>query len=296
MAAAGVRTPTCIDLHAHSDVSDGTEPPAVLVARAAAAGLAVMAITDHDTTAGWAQALAAGREHGVHVVPGIELSAELDGIAVHLLGYWPDPADEVLVRTLAGLGDSREDRARRTLAVLGEHGIDVRLDDVRREAGAGTPIGRPHLADALVRAGVVHDRAQAFDEWLGEGRPAYLRKQAPPGLADAVRLLRSAGGVPVLAHPWGRGSRAALGEAVLADMAAAGLAGIEVDHVEHDQVDRARLSAIAQRLGLLATGGSDDHGTRGKGEARLGSNCTPASVYRALRSTARDPAARESAG
>jgi predicted metal-dependent phosphoesterase TrpH len=270
-----------IDLHAHSAVSDGTEPPATLIARAAVGGIDVLALTDHDTVAGWTEATAAAVEHGVRLVPGIELSTEHAGADVHLLAFWPDPAAPELAATLAALVDARERRAEQIVARLAEHGVQLSTDDVRLGLPAGAPVGRPHVADALVRRGYAADRRDAFDRWLGEGRPGHVRKEAP-SLVDGIRMIRAAGGVPVVAHPWGRGSRAVLDAPTVVQLAAEGLAGLEVDHADHDPQDRAALRRLAAGAGLLVTGGSDDHGPGGKVGVALGDEGTDPDVFDAL--------------
>jgi len=269
-----------IDLHTHSAVSDGTDPPEVLVAAAARAGLSVLALADHDTTAGWAPARAAAARAGVRLVPAVEVSTRWQGGAVHLLALWPDDADPTLQQMLAGVRESRQERVPRILDRLRARGVPLLPADVYRAAGDAVSVGRPHVADALVAAGVVADRAEAFDSWLGEGRPAYVSKEAPD-LPAAVRVVRAAGGVPVLAHPWGRGSRALLGPTALAQLADVGLVGLEVDHVDHDPATRAELRGWAERLGLLVTGGSDHHGA-GKPGVALGQEVTDPEAFAEL--------------
>jgi hypothetical protein len=278
-----------IDLHTHSSMSDGTESPTDLVAAARRAGLDVVAIADHDTTAGWDEAVDVGRRLGVEVVPAVEISTTYRGADVHLLALWPDGRNEELQSLLAGIRDGREQRLPRMLDGLVRHGIHLTVADVRRAAGPAAALGRPHVADALVAAGVVGSREEAFAQWLGEGKPGHVSKPAPP-LERAIEVVHAAGGVAVLAHPWGRGSREVLGEADLADLAAAGLDGVEVDHVDHDEADRTRLRHIAARLGLIVTGASDYHGA-GKAGVGLGMNLTDPDAYTALRSRCR-PAPR----
>lgn len=262
-----------IDLHTHSRVSDGTQSPTELVRAAAAAGLDVIALTDHDITAGWEEAAVAARDAGVALVPGIEISTRYRGSGVHLLAYLPDPADPALVGELRRILHGRDDRVPAMLARLRALGIggatEEALAEVTVNAGA---TGRPHVADLLVRLGVVVDRDQAFEEYLAQGRPAYVDRYA----ADLVRMIGvvvAAGGVPVVAHPWGRGSADVLDDAAFAVLADAGLFGIEVDHLDHDPGQRAQLRAIAARLGLVVTGSSDHHGT-GKVDHHLGVETT----------------------
>lgn len=273
-----------IDLHAHSSVSDGTESPRALVAAARRAGVDVLGLADHDTTAGWAEAAAAAQVFGVVVVPGIEVSTRWDEADVHLLALWPDDTDTALAAMLEHIRAGRLTRVPRMLDELAGHGVTITERDVRRAAGPAVSLGRPHVADALVAAGVVASREQAFAEWIGEGRPGHVAKPAPP-LDDAIGVVRAAGGVTVLAHPWGRGSRAVLGEPALRVLTRAGLDALEVDHVDHDDADRAALRAVAAALGVLVTGGSDYHG-RGKAGVALGMNTTSPQVYRELRDRA----------
>jgi predicted metal-dependent phosphoesterase TrpH len=262
-----------IDLHTHSRVSDGTQSPAELVRAASAAGLDVVALTDHDITAGWDEAALAARDAGIALVPGIEISTRYRGSGVHLLAYLPDPANPALVGELQRILQGRDDRVPAMLARLRALGIagatEEALAEVTVDAGA---TGRPHVADLLVRLGVVVDRDQAFEEYLSQGRPAYVDRYA----ADLVRMIGvvvAAGGVPVLAHPWGRGSADVLDDAAFAVLADAGLFGIEVDHLDHDAEQRVQLRAIAERLGLAVTGSSDHHGT-GKVDHHLGVETT----------------------
>jgi len=266
-----------IDLHAHSSVSDGTDSPTALLEAAARADVDVLALADHDTTQGLAEARRAGSRVGVDLVPAIELSTTWRDADVHLLVYWPDEDDEALQSMLATIRDGRRRRIPRMLARLAAHGIDVSEQDVRRVAGGAASLGRPHVADALVAAGIVGSRGEAFDTWIGEGMAGHVSKPAPT-LRDAIATARRAHGVPVLAHPWGRGSRSVLDVAALADLADAGLVGLEVEHVDHDAQDRALLRTIASQLDLVATGGSDYHGT-GKEGVALGMNGTAEDAY-----------------
>ncbi|WP_183095538.1 PHP domain-containing protein [Nocardioides stalactiti] len=262
-----------IDLHTHSRVSDGTESPADLVRSAAAAGLDVVAITDHDVTGGWAEAAAAADETGIMLVRGIEISTRYGWAGVHLLAYLPDPDDPALGAELARIIGGRDARVPTMLARLRGLGIDGATEEALAEVtvNAGAT-GRPHVADLLVRLGVVADRDQAFAEYLSHGRPAYVDRYASD-LVTMIGLVTGAGGVPVVAHPWGRGNDRALTEASFATLADAGLIGIEVDHLDHDAGQRAQLRAIADRLGLVVTGSSDHHGT-GKVDHDLGVETT----------------------
>lgn len=270
-----------IDLHAHSAVSDGTQSPTAVMHEAANAGLDVVALSDHDTTAGWDEARSAAADAGVVLVPAIEVSTVWVGTDVHMLAYWPEASNDALQHMLASIRQGRRARVPRMLDRLAAHGVHLSEDDVRAAAGQAHALGRPHVADALVASAVVTSRAEAFDVWLGEGRPAHVAKPAPD-LTTALDTVRAAGGVPVLAHPWGRGSRRALTEDALVALARAGLCGLEVDHVDHTDGDRAALRAIAARAGLVPTGGSDYHGA-GKAGLALGACTTDEQAYTALR-------------
>ncbi len=251
-----------IDLHTHSRASDGTDSPTDLVTAAAAAGLDVVALTDHDTIAGWDEALAAAPD-GVEVVPGVELSAYSDEpggrVSLHLLGYWPDPTDTALQASLLTMRDSRDTRARRMVAGLAAAGVPVSWSEVEADAQGGV-VGRPHVARALVRAGLVPDVGAAFTpEWIGARSRFYVDKLELPAL-EAVRLVLAAGGVPVFAHPRAARRGPTVGEDTVAAMAAAGLVGLEVDHPDHLPEERAELRALGADLGLVVTGSSDYHG------------------------------------
>jgi len=274
-----------IDLHTHSSASDGTDTPAALVREAKAAGLDVVALTDHDATSGWAEAQRAADEVGITLVPGLEISTKLQHRGVHLLAYLPDPAyaplTDVLDRIIAG----RTERTPAIVAALRAHGIDVTEDDVRREAGGTVAAGRPHVADALVRLGVVADRTEAFATLLSPGQPGYVNRYAPQ-VEEMIPIVVAAGGVPVIAHPWGRRGGTVLTEEVFASLRALGLAGIEVDHQDHPPELRERLRGIAADLDLLVTGSSDHHGL-GKVDHDLGVNTTDPEQYERLVSLAR---------
>ena len=278
-----------IDLHAHSNVSDGTDRPDELVHRAAEAGLDVLALTDHDTVDGWPAARGAGSAENVLVVPGVEMSTRLRGAGVHVLAYLLDPAYPPLADELARVRESRANRLSEMTRLLTEAGMPLETADVLAVAGTASSIGRPHVADALVAKGYVADRTEAFSRLLADGGPAYVPRYAP-ATADAVRIVREAGGVTVLAHPWGRGSRRVLDSTTIAALAAAGLAGIEVDHEDHDAAARSALRQIASAHRLVVTGSSDYHGTGKVGHA-LGVNTTDPAEFERLLDLARTAAA-----
>ena len=269
-----------IDLHTHSSVSDGTQPPGEVVQAAKAAGLDVVALTDHDTTESWDEAAVAAAEAGITLVRGLEISTRYSGRSVHLLGYLPDPTHQPLVDALQKILDGRSSRVPAVLARLQELGISIDLDDVHRVSGDAAAIGRPHIADALIAAGVVKSRDEAFARFLGPRGPAYVDRYAAP-LEEMIGLVRDAGGVGVIAHPWGRTDHSALDEAGLAHLQGLGLAGIEVDHNDHDAATREELRALARNLGLVATGSSDYHGL-GKEDHPLGCNLTSVRDYETL--------------
>ena len=248
-----------IDLHTHSRVSDGTASPGELVRAAAATGLSVVGLTDHDTTAGWDEAAAAASRAGVGLVRGVEISTRFRSAGVHLLAYLPDPDNAAFQAELARIVAGREQRVPAMLQKLRDLGIPATAEGLAQVTPHNAVTGRPHVADLLVRLGVVANRDEAFAHFLADGGPAYVDRYAAD-LETMLALVRDASGVTVLAHPWGRGSARVLDEAAFLLLRDAGLAGIEVDHLDHDPTDRARLRAIAGRLDLIATGSSDHHG------------------------------------
>lgn len=264
-----------IDLHIHSTASDGAYTPAQIVRMAAAAGISRMALTDHDSVDGVAEAIQAGADEAITVIPGVELSAETtDGRAAHILGYFVDDRDENLRSRLSQLRDARLTRARQMVAALADAGVPITLDDVIGRAGSGA-VGRAHIAMVLVDAGVVPTISTAFNELIGRDRPYYVAK--PVATPEAViGTIISAGGLPVCAHPAVSGI-----EDLLPAMADAGLEGLEAYHSQHDTATRRRLESTARELGLIVTGGSDFHGIRGS-HAALGDGGTPDAVYDAL--------------
>jgi predicted metal-dependent phosphoesterase TrpH len=281
-----------IDLHVHSSASDGTDTPAEVIRRASVAKLDILALTDHDTQAGMAEARVA-LPVGLTLVPGMELSCTIDledqGVvtpggtaaprypgqrSVHLLAYLFDPADPELSEETARIRDDRVYRAKGMVTLLRERGVNVTWEQVNRTAGDAV-VGRPHIARAMAEAGAIAQPSDAFTpEWIGDGGRAFIDRYAIP-LGRAIALVRGAGGVPVLAHPRSAGYE--VPDEVIVGLAAAGLAGLEVYHPDHTESERARLIATATRLGLVMTGGSDDHGTFNN--LGLGREVTPPESY-----------------
>lgn len=268
-----------VDLHTHSTHSDGTEPPGTVVRRAAQAGVDVVALTDHDVTTGWAEADAAGRETGVLVVPGIEVSCSWRGISVHLLAYLPDPHDEALTAELTASRRSRDSRIRVMVERMAADGYPVSYEELVGLAEEGATLGRPHLADLLVRHGIFPHRDAAFADVLSSRSPYYVAHAAPDPVR-ATELVVAAGGAAVMAHPFAGRRGRTVEDAVVEQMSQAGLAGLEVDHRDHGPQERAHAAALASRLGLLPTGSSDYHGA-GKPN-RLAENTTEPRVLEQL--------------
>jgi predicted metal-dependent phosphoesterase TrpH len=235
-----------IDLHTHSSASDGSESPAEVLASAARAGLDVLALTDHDTTAGWERAATAAMHHGIALVRGIEVSCQHRGVSIHLLGYLQDPASPGLLAELDRSKMSRETRARRIVGLLSRD-LPLDWDDVLAHVEPGATIGRPHIAAAMLDKHIVTSIASAFDSYLKDGSPYYVGQ---------------AGGVAVMAHPFAASRGAIVDDSVIEAMAAAGMAGLEVHHPDHsgDQVRHG--TDLASSLGLFVTGSSDYHGDR----------------------------------
>ena len=266
-----------IDLHTHSLVSDGTDTPTQLVRKAAEAGLDVIALTDHDTFDGIREAKLAAERAGIDVLAGVEMSTQLNGNSVHLLGYGCDPHDHALLDELARVRVGRSDRVPAMVAKLSTLGLPLTVEDVLAQAG-GASLGRPHVADAMVAKGYVATRDEAFAGYLHDGGLGYVDRYSTP-LTTAIDLVHGAHGVVVLAHPWGRGRREDLPEAYLTELVFEHrLDGVEVDHPDHDDDTRAALRAFAESLGLLTTGSSDYHGL-GKTRNPLGVHSTHADVH-----------------
>lgn len=251
-AAPAQRTAGFVDLHAHSTASDGAHAPADVVRRAAAAGLTAIALTDHDTLAGVAEGQHAAAELGIRFVPGVELSAVEGDVETHILGLHIADVDD-LEAELTGLRDMRRRRAERIVARLNELGVPLALDHVL-EVAAGAAVGRPHVARALIADGWAVDFRDAFERYLGNGKPAYVAKDAL-SLVDAIALIHRAGGLAILAHPGGAGTVERVQSLI-----PAGLDGLEVLHPGHGAGDVQRLGALCDHFRLVRSGGSDWHG------------------------------------
>jgi predicted metal-dependent phosphoesterase TrpH len=273
-----------VDLHTHSTASDGTDSPAGLIQAAADCGLDVVALTDHDTVAGWDEAAGQAGSAGVTLVLGAELSCQSEGISLHLLAYLFDPADPDLRAEIGHTRDDRLPRAQAMVHLLAEAGHPITWEDVLAQVERGATVGRPHIADALVAAGVTPNRNAAFDHLLHNDSPFYVRHYAADPL-EAIRLVHAAGGVAVFAHPGAHKRGRVVSEEVIHAMADAGLDGIEVDHRDHDRATRDRLRVLARERDLLTTGSSDYHGA-GR-ENRLGEHLTDPAVYAEIVARAR---------
>jgi len=264
------------DLHVHSTASDGTDPPAEVMRRAARAGLDVVALTDHDTVAGHAEAAAAAGP--VTLLPGMELSCRLDGRSLHLLAYVFDPDRPELAAELTRIRDDRVLRARAMVDKLAGLGVDVSWEQVAAIAGQAV-VGRPHIARAMADSGAIASPREAFTrDWIADGGRAYVGRYALDPVR-AINLVRAAGGVTALAHPRAGRDTWVTNEQITR-LAAAGLAGLEVFHPDQSEAERARLIALAHDLALAITGGSDDHGSLT--DYRLGCETTSGEAYQDL--------------
>ncbi|MGE5704854.1 MAG: PHP domain-containing protein [Clostridia bacterium] len=259
------------DLHTHTIASDGTCSPEENVRIAKEQGIEILAITDHDTVAGVAEAVEAGANQGVEVVPGVEISSFANGQDIHVLGYFVPYQSEEFQTTLAHLREARSERNKLIVEKLQELGIDISLADIyARKQGTEKNVGRPHIAEELVRLGVVESIGEAFDKYLGKDGAAYATpKRFSP--QEAIKLIRSVGGVAVLAHPGIYGD-----DELVEELIVFGLDGIEVWHPDHDEAAVTRYRKLAEEYGLIMTGGSDFHGWRGEEpfHAMLGSSTT----------------------
>jgi predicted metal-dependent phosphoesterase TrpH len=267
-----------IDLHAHTSVSDGTETPSQLVKAAAEAGLGTIAITDHDSTAGWQEAFTAAEGTGLTIIPGMELSTNYGPASVHMLAYLFDPLNAGIVTETARIRDGRLHRAERIVERIAAD-YDLTWDDVIAESSDGTTLGRPHIADALVRKGHVPNRSAAFESIL-HWRGSYYEKYYAPSPLEGVRMIVAAGGVPVLAHPATYGKYRPMTDSVIRKLTDEGLFGLEIDHRDNTDDGKERLRVLAAKLGLEITGASDYHGV-GKPN-RLGEHTTSPEVLEKL--------------
>jgi predicted metal-dependent phosphoesterase TrpH len=273
-----------IDLHAHSTSSDGTFTPTEVLRLAAERGLDVVALTDHDTTDGLREALAAAAEEGIELVPGVEFSATYEGSSIHVLAYWPDPTHPGFVEELRRLRDDRFRRGEQMVEKLQRLGYPISFERVREISG-GKNIVRPHIARALVEAGVVPTEKDAFtEEFIADGGRADVQKHALHPL-DALALIREAGGVCVLAHPGMWASQRSVPEELIEQMAEGGMAGLEADHPDHTPEQRLHYRDLAGRLGVVATGASDFHARKDE-PLLLGTVTTDPEEFARLKSAA----------
>jgi 3',5'-nucleoside bisphosphate phosphatase len=268
-SSPGTRADGRIDLHSHSLASDGEHAPGAVADRAKGAGLTVWALTDHDTVAGLQAAGAAAGRLGLRFVPGIELSAFLDRKEIHVLGHFVDPAHPSLVAFEDFLAEHRRGRMRTMVERLGALGVRIRESDIERWSG-GKTIGRPHVARAIVEAGYVATVREAFDRFLGEGRPAYVGRFRLE-VAEAVALVRGAGGTTTIAHP----GVSRLDARDVERLRGAGVDGLEVHHADHDPGARERLLRLAEALDMVPTAGSDYHGEAISPDRHLGDVTMP---------------------
>jgi hypothetical protein len=269
-----------IDLHLHTSASDGTDAPDELVRVCRRAGITTMAVTDHDTTAALLETAREAERAGIEFVPGIEITSAWMGNDVHILGYFFDRESPVLTAFLEAQLEDRIRRAREVAERLVELGAPVDMEALIARAG-GRPVLRPHIAQALVSAGHAGDEQDAFDRFVGEGRPAYVaRRGATP--SEVVAIIRQAGGVSSMAHP---GVTAQ--DALIPDLAAAGLDAIEAYHTDHSTSETARYLQMAPQLGLAVTGGSDFHGFRSAHSNGFGTVCLPDPDFAAFAARAR---------
>jgi len=248
-----------IDLHTHTNFSDGTDSPAQLINKALAAGISVIGLTDHDSVSGWHEATAALRP-GISLVPGAEISCQtLDGISVHILGLLFDSQNVELMKTMEETRENRHGRMAKIIARINEAGIDITMDDVLEQLADGATLGRPHLADALVKKGVVASRDEAFTQMLHNKSKYYVSHYSPTPEV-AIKLIKDAGGVSVIAHPMASHRGRTISSETFGSLIKAGLDGIEVDHRDHSPEEKNQLIELARDNNLVMTGASDYHG------------------------------------
>jgi predicted metal-dependent phosphoesterase TrpH len=273
--------PGAIDLHTHSSVSDGTETPGQLIRAAVASGLGTIAITDHDSTAGWHEAFTAATGTGLTVIPGMELSTNYGPASVHMLAYLFNPADATIIAETARIRDGRLHRAERIVEKIARD-YDLTWEDVLAQSIDGGTLGRPHIADALVAKGFVANRSAAFESilhWQG----GYYEKYYAPSPLEGVRMIVAAGGVPVLAHPATHGRYRVIEERAVRELVDEGLFGLEIHHRDNTDDGKERLFELAAKFGLVVTGSSDYHGL-GKPN-RLAENTTSPESLEAIIAT-----------
>jgi len=248
-----------IDLHTHTSYSDGTDTPAQLINKALAAGISIIGLTDHDSISGWQEATDALRT-GISLVPGAEISCQTpDGISVHILGLLFDSNNSELMSTLEKTRENRHGRMGKIIARINEAGIDITMDDVLEQLSDGATLGRPHLADALVKKGIVASRDEAFTQMLHNNSKYYVSHYSPTPEA-AIKLIKAAGGVSVIAHPMASHRGRTISLDTFGSIIQAGLDGIEVDHRDHSPDEKSQLIKLANESNLVMTGASDYHG------------------------------------
>jgi predicted metal-dependent phosphoesterase TrpH len=248
-----------IDLHTHTTFSDGTDTPTQLINKALAAGITTIALTDHDSISGWQEATTALRP-GIALAPGAEVSCQTpDGISVHILGLLFDPSNTELINTLEKTRENRFGRMEKIIAKINEAGIDITMSEVLEQLSDGATLGRPHLADALVKKGVVASREEAFTQMLHNHSKYYVSHYSPTPEA-VIKLIKGAGGVSVIAHPMASHRGRTISLDTFGSLIQAGLDGIEVDHRDHSPQEKTQLIALARDSKLVMTGASDYHG------------------------------------
>ena len=248
-----------IDLHTHTSYSDGTDTPAQLINKALAAGISIIGLTDHDSISGWQEATDALRT-GISLVPGAEISCQTpDGISVHILGLLFDSNNSELMSTLEKTRENRHGRMEKIIARINEAGIDITMDDVLEQLSDGATLGRPHLADALVKKGIVASRDEAFTQMLHNNSKYYVSHYSPTP-ETAIKLIKAAGGVSVIAHPMASHRGRTISLDTFGSIIQAGLDGIEVDHRDHSPDEKSQLIKLANESNLVMTGASDYHG------------------------------------
>lgn len=274
-----------IDLHTHTTISDGTDTPAQLINKALASGIKVLALTDHDSIAGWDEARAHLRP-GMDLVLGSEISCQTeDGISVHMLGLLFDSNNKELQDVLAQTRDNRFGRMQRIITRMNDDGIEINMEEVLAQLSEGATLGRPHLADAMVAKGLAKNRDEIFEKWLHNDSPYYVAHYSPTP-ERAIALIKAAGGVSVIAHPMASLRGRTVSVESFSSYVEAGLDAIEVFHRDHTGEQRNLLSAIVKDLGVLRTGSSDYHGTGKINE--LAENTTEPDQWQALEALAND--------